>query len=149
MGGRGCHSHGKLCHLIQKICSKHSICVQVGQFASISLQSHGLYSPWNSAGQNTGVGSLSLLQGIFPTQELKPSLRHCRHFKIENISIHYHFSLLAKVSELGSKGLLSVKAVMQEATAWVGPSARFKLHIRYQSPSPIQKIFKLFSTIPV
>ena len=31
-------------------------------------QPHGLYSPWNSPGQNTGVGSLSLLQGIFPTQ---------------------------------------------------------------------------------
>ena len=28
----------------------------------------GLYSPWNSLGQNTGVGSYSLLQGIFPTQ---------------------------------------------------------------------------------
>ena len=26
------------------------------------------YSLWNSPGQNTGVGSLSLLQGIFPTQ---------------------------------------------------------------------------------
>ena len=32
-----------------------------------SLRLHGLYSPWNSPGQNTGVGSLSLLQGIFPT----------------------------------------------------------------------------------
>ena len=38
-----------------------------------SLQPHGLYSPWNSPGQNTGVGSLSLLQGIFPTQGLNPS----------------------------------------------------------------------------
>ena len=37
---------------------------------SDSLQPHGLYSPWNSAGQNTGVGSLSLLQGILPNQEL-------------------------------------------------------------------------------
>ena len=27
-----------------------------------------IYSAWNSPGQNTGVGSLSLLQGIFPTQ---------------------------------------------------------------------------------
>ena len=27
------------------------------------------YSPWNSPGQNTGVGNLSLLQWIFPTQE--------------------------------------------------------------------------------
>ena len=35
---------------------------------SDSLGSHGLYSPWNSPGQNTGVGSLSLLQGISPTQ---------------------------------------------------------------------------------
>ena len=34
---------------------------------SESLQPHGLYSPWNSPGQNTVVGSLSLLQGIFPT----------------------------------------------------------------------------------
>ena len=33
-----------------------------------SLRPHGLYSPWNSLGQNSGVGSLSLLQGIFPTQ---------------------------------------------------------------------------------
>ena len=36
---------------------------------SDSLQPNGLYSPWNSQGQNTQVGSLSLLQGIFPTQE--------------------------------------------------------------------------------
>ena len=34
--------------------------------------------PWNSPGQNTGVGSLSLLQGIFPTQGSNPGLRHCR-----------------------------------------------------------------------
>ena len=34
---------------------------------SDSLKPHGLYSPWNSLGQNTGVGSLSLFQGIFPT----------------------------------------------------------------------------------
>ena len=39
---------------------------------------HRLYSPWNSPGQNTGVGSLSLLQGIFPTQGSNPGLPHCR-----------------------------------------------------------------------
>ena len=33
------------------------------------LQPNGLYSPWNSPSQNTGVSSLSLLQGIFLTQE--------------------------------------------------------------------------------
>ena len=42
-----------------------------------SLQPHELYSPWNSLGQNTGVGSLSLLQGIVPTQEPNPGLLHC------------------------------------------------------------------------
>ena len=38
-----------------------------------------LYSPWNSPGsQNTGGGSCSLLQGIFPTQGSNPGLPHCR-----------------------------------------------------------------------
>src|SRR5574341_175141 len=45
---------------------------------SDSLQPHGLYSPWNSPGQNTGMGSLSFLQGIFPTQGLNPGLLNCR-----------------------------------------------------------------------
>ena len=45
---------------------------------SDSLQPHRLYSPWNSPGQNTGVGRLSLLQGIFPTQGQNPGLLHCR-----------------------------------------------------------------------
>ena len=43
-----------------------------------SLQPDGLHSPWNSPRQNTGVGSLSLLQGIFPTQGSNPGLLHCR-----------------------------------------------------------------------
>ena len=43
-----------------------------------SLRLDGLYSPWNSPGQNAGVGSLSLLQGIFPTQGSNPGLPHCR-----------------------------------------------------------------------
>ena len=52
-----------------------------------SFQPHGLYSPWNSPGTNTGVGSLSLLQeiflaqgkGVFWTQGSNPGLPHCRH----------------------------------------------------------------------
>ena len=36
---------------------------------SDSFRPHGLYSPWNSPGQNTGMCSFSLLQRIFPTQE--------------------------------------------------------------------------------
>ena len=49
---------------------------------SDSLWPHGLgparlLCPWNSPGKNTGVGSCSLLQGIFPTQGSNPGLPHC------------------------------------------------------------------------
>ena len=37
-----------------------------------ALRPHGLYSPWNSPGQNTGVGSLSLLQGNLPNPGIEP-----------------------------------------------------------------------------
>ena len=45
---------------------------------SNSLKPHGLYSPQNPPGKNTGVGSVSLLQGIFPTQWSNLGLLHCR-----------------------------------------------------------------------
>ena len=50
---------------------------------SDSLQPHGLQParllcPWDSPGQDTGVGSHSLFQGIFPTQGSKPGLLHFR-----------------------------------------------------------------------
>ena len=45
---------------------------------SNSLPPHWLYSPWNSPGQNTRVGSSSLLQGIFLTQGSNPGLPYCR-----------------------------------------------------------------------
>ena len=35
-------------------------------------------TPWTSPGYNTGVGSLPLLQGIFPTQGSNPGLPYCR-----------------------------------------------------------------------
>ena len=52
-------------------CESHSV-------VSDSLHPHKLYNPWNSPGQNTGVGSGSLLQGIFPTQRSNPGLLHSR-----------------------------------------------------------------------
>ena len=51
---------------------------ETGSVTSNSLRPHGPYSPWNSPGQNTGVGSISLLQGIFQTQGSNPGLLHCR-----------------------------------------------------------------------
>ena len=45
---------------------------------SDSLRPHELCSPWNSPGQNTGVGSLSILQGLFPTQGSNPGFPYYR-----------------------------------------------------------------------
>ena len=39
---------------------------------------HRFLCPWNSPGKNTGAGSHSFLQGIFPTQRLNPGLLHCK-----------------------------------------------------------------------
>ena len=68
--------------------SPTSLCISNTITSSVMpdcLWPHGLYSPWNSPGQNIRVGSLSLLQGIFPTQESHPDLPHCRQ-------ILYHLS---------------------------------------------------------
>ena len=43
-----------------------------------SLWAQGLYSPWNSPGQNTWVVPFPFSRGIFPTQGLNAGLLHCR-----------------------------------------------------------------------
>ena len=64
-------------HSMEDIFEKSSNESESLSVMSDSLRPHGL-SPWNSPGQNTGVGSLSLLQGVFLTQGLNPGLPHCR-----------------------------------------------------------------------
>ena len=62
---------------------------------SDSWRPHGLQSPWNSPGQNAGVGSHTPLQGIIPTQGSNPGLLHCRwilHQLSHQASPHYTFS---------------------------------------------------------
>ena len=56
---------------------------------SDSWRPHELYSPWKSPGQNTGVGSLALLQGIFPTQGSNPGLPNCRQI-LSQLSTRVH-----------------------------------------------------------
>ena len=45
---------------------------------SDSLWPHELFSPWNSPDKTNGVGSLALLQGVFPNLGSNPGLLHCR-----------------------------------------------------------------------
>ena len=60
------------------------LCVYVLIFCILSFRSvvsnsswlQGLYSPWNSLGRNTGVGSPSLLQGTFPIPGSNACLLH-------------------------------------------------------------------------
>ena len=47
-------------------------------FRPYGPQPNRLLCPWDFPGKNTRVGSLSLLQVIFPTQELNWGLLHCR-----------------------------------------------------------------------
>ena len=72
--GRGEHKYRILkMHLKLKESERESCLV-----VSDSLQPHGLYIPWNSPGQNTEVGTPTLLQGIFPTQGSNSGLPYCR-----------------------------------------------------------------------
>ena len=64
---------------------------------SDSLWPHGLYSPWNSPGQNTGVGRLSLLQRTFLNQESNQGLLHCRRILYQ---LSYEGSICSKYTAM-------------------------------------------------
>ena len=81
---------------------------------SDSLRHHGLQSPWNSPGQNTGVGSLSLLQRIFPSQGLNPRLPHP------------HRWILYQLSHKGSSRILGwVAFPFSRGSSWPRNQTRF------------------------
>ena len=82
-----------------------------------SLGCHELYSSWNSPGQNTGAGSLSLLQMIFPTQGSNPSLPHYRQI---------FYQLSHKGSLLHMRGSHEEKSASLQAsnTPWSKDSLR-------------------------
>jgi len=82
-----------------------------------SLWPHGLYSPRDSPGQNTGVGSHSLLQGIFPIQGSNPRLSHCRR-------------ILYQLSHKGSPRILEwVVILSSRRSSW----PRDQTHVSYVS----------------
>jgi len=87
MAGNGIdYNEREICHLVGKAKKfRLNLGIHESESRSVMSDSLRLYSPWNSPGQNTGVGSRSLLQGIYPTQGLNPGLPHCRR-------ILYHLS---------------------------------------------------------
>ena len=90
---------------------------------SDSLWPHGLYCPWNSPGQNTGVGSYSIFQGNFSTQGLNPGLLHCRqilyqlsHQGSPRILEWVSLSLLKRIflTQESNKGLLHCRQILHQ-----------------------------------
>ena len=74
-------SSGERSMLLMWVCGGVCVCVSrsvVSDSVNHCLEAARLLCPWNSPGKNTGVDCHSLLQRIFPTQELNLGLLHCR-----------------------------------------------------------------------
>ena len=110
------------------------------------LGPHGLYRPWNSLSQDTGVGSLSLLQGIFPTQGLNPGHPHSLpaepQGKPENTGVG-SLSLLQQIfsTQESNWGLLHCRQILYQLSYlgslfWVGWEANVLL---WQWPAQLWK----------
>ena len=102
---------------------------------SNSLRPHGLYSPWNSPGQNTGVGSLCFLQGIFQTQGLNPGLPHCRW-------------ILYQLSQQGSpiKSYQFWKLLITDLYRLVSLAFPYPLPLPFLLPFPLSLFLSYFSS---
>ena len=87
-----------LWYLASLTCESVSCSVMFDPLQPQRLQPTRLFCPWNFPGKNTGVGCHSFLQGIFPTQELKLHLSHCRQI-LYHLGHHLaeHFRLICAV----------------------------------------------------
>ena len=105
-------SEEELKSLSMKWSSSAVQCSASGSVVSESLWPLGLYGPWNSASQNTGVDSLSLLQRIFPIQGSNPGLPLCRRILYQ---LSHKGSL--KVKEGNEKSGLN--STFNKLTSWL------------------------------
>ena len=85
----------------------------------VSQRKKGKLSLWNSPGQNTGVDSLSILQGFFPTQGQNPGLLHCRQilYQLNHKQSPLHFT--SKVSLDVSQGKKMKAHKVPENPVWM------------------------------
>ena len=104
-------SSGQSIQASASVLSMNKVKVKVAQLCPTLCNPYGLYSPWNSPGQNTGVGSPSLLQEIFPTQGPNPGLPQCRRIFFTNWATRE-----AKNTGGGSLSLLQQISLTQKLT---------------------------------
>ena len=128
---------------------------------SNSLRPHRLYNSWNSPGQNTGVDSFSLLQGIFPTQGLNPGLLHCRtdslpaepQEKPKNTGVGSLFLLLESSWPRNRTGVSCIAGgfftnwALREAVLYVGVGYVYQDHLRGLKSTSLFEILK--NSIPL
>ena len=108
-----------------------SITLLACESESYSVVSNSLQPPWNSPGQNIGVGSLSLLQGIFRTQGSNPGLLHCwqilyqlSHMGVRwvqlfnSLNILWHCLSLGLELKLTSSSPVALKLNIQKTKIW-------------------------------
>ena len=100
-----------------------------------------MYSPWNSPGQNTGVGSCSLLQGIFPTQGLNPGLLHWGQiWRIREVQEHWSGQSIPSSVDLPNPGIKPESPALQMDSLPAEPQGKPK-NTGMGSLSLLQQIF--------
>ena len=99
------------------------------------LQLVEVYSPWNSPGQNTGVDSLSPLQGIFPTQGSNPGLLHGRQ-------------ILYQQSQESNQGLLHCRCILYQLSYQGCPEGSFNSK-KHPASATMSLLFSLCSALPL
>ena len=93
--------------------------------ASPALKTDSLLSKPPEKPMNTGVGSLSLLQGIFPTQESNWGLTHCRQILYQGSprilvgSLSFHQRIF--LTQESNRGLLHCRQILYQLSwkPWV------------------------------
>ena len=100
---------------------------------SDSLRSHGPYSSWNSPGQNTGVGSLSLLQGNLPNPGIEP-----RSLTLQVHSLPAEPQGKPKDTGVGSLSLLQGIFLTQDLNQGLLHCRRILYQLKYEG-SPLVK----------
>ena len=117
------------------------------------LQPHGQYSPRNSPGQNTGMGSLSLLQGIFPTQGSNPGLPHCGQI-LYQLSHQGSPRILEQVAYPFSRGSswprnwTEVSWIVGQFTNWPIRDSTSKVARRLNEIQPVNHLARCLSRSP-
>ena len=93
-----------------------------------------MYSPWNSPGQNTRVGSFSLLQGIFPTQGLNPGIKpRSPAFQMDSLPAEPQGK--PKNTEVGSLSFLQQIFPIQKSNKGLLHCRRILYQLSYQGTS--------------